>query len=192
LVLKTNQLGRDRSNPLSQLDAGRTKFRAGVPPCKNRPDYSVDRWAHAAAQPCGRNSPPCDPYGVGCVRRVQQKAISFKLIKMNLHHTAALALLGWYLMVPPNSGGSRKPLDLNAPLSTWEKSESYDSKAECEDARSTRISERQDKSDEIKSRKTRQILQRAIEQLQHGQCISADDPRLEGPGETSQQQSKMP
>lgn len=102
-------------------------------------------------------------------------------MKMKLHHAAALAFAGWYLMIAPHPGGMRKPFDFNAPLSKWDKSESYDSKADCEQARSTRISERQDKSDEIKSRKTKHILQHAIEGLQHGQCISADDPRLKGP-----------
>jgi hypothetical protein len=100
---------------------------------------------------------------------------------MKLHHAATLALFGWYLMVAPHNGGALKPFDYHAPLSTWEKSASYDSKADCEKARSTRISERQDKSDEIKSRKTKRILQHAIEGLQHGQCVSADDPRLKGP-----------
>ncbi len=101
-------------------------------------------------------------------------------MKMKLHHAATLALLVWYLMIAPHHGSMLKPFDFNAPLSKWEKSESYDSKADCEQARSTRISQRQDKSDEIKSRKTKRILQHAIDGLQHGQCVSADDPRLKG------------
>ena len=99
---------------------------------------------------------------------------------MKLHPAATLAL-GWYLMIAPHPGGIRKPYDFNAPLSKWEQSESYDSKDECEKARSTRISQRQDKYDEINSRQTKRILQHAIDGLQHGQCISADDPRLKGP-----------
>ena len=78
---------------------------------------------------------------------------------MKPHHAATLALLGWYLMIAPHPGGILKPYDFNAPLSQWQQSESYDSKADCEQARSTRISQRQDKSDEIKSWKTKRILQ---------------------------------
>jgi hypothetical protein len=99
---------------------------------------------------------------------------------MKPHHAATLAL-SWYLMIAPHPGGVLKPYDFNAPLSKWQQSESYDSKADCEQARGTRISQRQDKSDEITSRKTKRILQHAIDGLQHGQCISADDPRLKGP-----------
>jgi hypothetical protein len=102
-------------------------------------------------------------------------------MKMTPRRAATIALLGWYLMIAPRNGGILKPFDFNAPLSKWEQGETYASKADCEKARSTQISERQDKSEEIKSRKTKRILQHAIEGLQHGQCVSADDPRLKAP-----------
>ena len=35
---------------------------------------------------------------------------------MKPRHAAALALVGWFLMIPPNTGGSR---DEGAPLSKW-------------------------------------------------------------------------
>ncbi len=100
---------------------------------------------------------------------------------MKPRHATTLALLGWYLMIAPHPGGILKPFDFNAPLSKWGQSGNYDSKADCENARTSQISQRQDKSDEIKSRKTKRILQHAIDGLQHGQCVSADDPRLKGP-----------
>jgi hypothetical protein len=34
-------------------------------------------------------------------------------------HAAALALVGWYLMVPPPVIHSSVPVDLDAPLSKW-------------------------------------------------------------------------
>jgi hypothetical protein len=49
---------------------------------------------------------------------------------MKTHHTAALALVGWYLMTPPL--GPNGSIDPNAPLSRWEEFEGYDSAAACE------------------------------------------------------------
>jgi hypothetical protein len=51
---------------------------------------------------------------------------------MKLHHTAALALVGWYLMVPPPVLHSSVPVDLDAPLSKWRIFSIHDSAAECE------------------------------------------------------------
>jgi hypothetical protein len=42
---------------------------------------------------------------------------------MVFHHTAALALVGWYLMVPTmkaNDQGDPTTLSLNAPISEWD------------------------------------------------------------------------
>jgi len=50
---------------------------------------------------------------------------------MKVRHAAAFALMGWYLMVPPNQ------IDFpNAPVSEWEHHASYDTAKECESARS--------------------------------------------------------
>jgi hypothetical protein len=38
---------------------------------------------------------------------------------MKPSHAAALALVGWYLMVPPPVFHSSMPVDLDAPLSKW-------------------------------------------------------------------------
>ncbi|MGA7762676.1 MAG: hypothetical protein WCA59_13100 [Candidatus Binataceae bacterium] len=48
---------------------------------------------------------------------------------MNAGHVAALALVGWYLMLPPiRPDGS---VNANAPLSKWETSNSYNTADEC-------------------------------------------------------------
>jgi hypothetical protein len=49
---------------------------------------------------------------------------------MNLRHTAALALAGWYLMIPPIYDDNR--IHLEAPLSQWTVIKSFDSAKECE------------------------------------------------------------
>jgi hypothetical protein len=46
---------------------------------------------------------------------------------MKLRHAAALALVGWYLMVPPST-------DEGAPLGHWKVAASYDSASACEEA----------------------------------------------------------
>jgi hypothetical protein len=112
------------------------------------------------------------------VRRVQQNGFLQNAMKMKLHHTAALALLGWYLMLAPHQSNRSKPFNFDAPLSKWQQGESYDSKAECEKIRRTQVSDRQDKYEAVKSRRTKQVLRRAIDRLQHGQCVAADDLRL--------------
>ena len=43
---------------------------------------------------------------------------------MKPRHAAALALVGWYLMVPP-------PDNLTAPISAWEVAASYDTGKHC-------------------------------------------------------------
>jgi mono/diheme cytochrome c family protein len=51
---------------------------------------------------------------------------------MNLRHAAALALVGWYLMVPLNNAGQ---VDPHAPLSSWHQWSAYDTAAQCEAAK---------------------------------------------------------
>ena len=53
--------------------------------------------------------------------------------RMNLRHAAALALVGWYLMIPPPmdlSDGSVVP-DLSAPLSRWLAREPFRTADDC-------------------------------------------------------------
>jgi hypothetical protein len=52
---------------------------------------------------------------------------------MNFRHAAALALAGWYLMLPPWSSPSK--FDDKAPLNQWEQANAYDSAAVCEKSR---------------------------------------------------------
>jgi hypothetical protein len=68
---------------------------------------------------------------------------------MNLRHTAALALVGWYLMIPPSiepdlSSDAKVQANLNnppafefddkAPLSRWEIDKSFDRDDDCQQA----------------------------------------------------------
>jgi hypothetical protein len=48
---------------------------------------------------------------------------------MKPRHAAALALVGWYLMVPPRvyNAGNMLHIEIKAPLSKWERWGSFDS-----------------------------------------------------------------
>jgi hypothetical protein len=58
---------------------------------------------------------------------------------MKLRHAAVLALVGWFLMVPPYVGppypkSRNRHFDFNAPLNQWDRRGYFNSQDECEDA----------------------------------------------------------
>ena len=93
---------------------------------------------------------------------------------MNLRHAAALALVGWYLMIPPmyfvaslckcprpEDGTYVEP---HAPLVRWQKWKLYNSGSACESARAAGVVEKYWKG--------------RIKGDIYGRCIENDDPRL--------------
>jgi hypothetical protein len=55
---------------------------------------------------------------------------------MNLRHAAALALVGWYLMMPPpRTVGDHFETNFYAPLSKWTMIRRFDLQPQCEAAR---------------------------------------------------------
>ena len=58
---------------------------------------------------------------------------------MTRRHAAASALLGWYLLLPPDVG---KPLpDTSLPLAMWKRAAELGSLPDCEQARKTAIAD---------------------------------------------------
>ena len=84
---------------------------------------------------------------------------------MNLRHAAALALVGWYLMVPPLDRQSPDEFNADAPLGHWQTIGSYDTASECEDTAARLV--KNNEKDSLKH-----------ERLLHGSCVASDDPRL--------------
>ena len=86
---------------------------------------------------------------------------------MRLRHTGALALVGWYLLVPPTSRDH--PMgNVNAPLTQWAKRPTiYRDKKECEHVL--------DQHRRLSNAKNKQLTVRFYKQAQ---CIPTDDPRL--------------
>src|SRR5215469_8784673 len=105
---------------------------------------------------------------------------------MKSRHAAALALVGWYLLVPPHpSATSVQNYDLNAPLAQWGIFRAFDTAAECEEARADLIKPQPSPSEMANIQlppgtklMTGKQLEDFIEYQSHAQCLSSDDPRL--------------
>jgi len=100
---------------------------------------------------------------------------------MTLRKAAALALVGWYLMMPPWG-------KLNAPLSEWVVYQSFDSAENCAAARKVLV----DYLANYKGMAMTLITQSGGNLQFDGSvatCIATDDPRLK---ETGQSNSAVP
>ena len=86
---------------------------------------------------------------------------------MSIRHAAALALVGWYMMMPPT--GRDYPMgNVDAPLTQWKKRATvYRDQAECEHV-----------LDRIRRNTNAKNKQTAVRYYKQAQCVSADDPRL--------------
>ncbi len=86
---------------------------------------------------------------------------------MKPRHAAALALVGWYLMIPPVG-------DTSTPLARWVHVGSYDTATECETTRLKLA------NDTLKGTPAPNGLTRTqtIDLATDSQCIETDDPRL--------------
>jgi hypothetical protein len=105
---------------------------------------------------------------------------------MNLRHAAMLALVGWYLMVPPYNDNF--VVNTHAPLSQWQVFQAYDDAFACNAVQAQGM---KTASDKLKHRekhvheyppgtayRDRFIAQQW--QYLDSQCIASDDPRLKG------------
>ncbi len=92
---------------------------------------------------------------------------------MNLRHAAALALVGWYLMIPPTRGTPAEIL-YYASLSEWEIGQVWDSKAECENTLKEITKDAQHDSDQY----TNGDCAVTVGQFANGRCMASDDSRL--------------
>jgi hypothetical protein len=97
---------------------------------------------------------------------------------MNAHHADALALVGWYLMVPGES--------TTDPLTKWRIYRSYDTAAECQIAIEAHLDvlrhHEQDHS-RFKALTPQERMNEATKEADweyefSAQCIASDDPRL--------------
>jgi hypothetical protein len=92
---------------------------------------------------------------------------------MKLRHTAVLALVGWYLFMPP-PGKSGINGEKTAPLSEWGTESIWysDSLADCEGFKAGVVESLRDPRAKLAHRK------QAISRGEAAQCIATEDPRL--------------
>jgi hypothetical protein len=101
---------------------------------------------------------------------------------MNLRHAAALALVGWYLLMPPIvMEGEKAKVDGRVPLSQlYHDDRVYQTESECEEenAKLRAIAESHKNwigpSGSVAAANDRYVL------LTNQRCIANDDPRLKG------------
>ena len=97
---------------------------------------------------------------------------------MKPRHAAALALVGWYLMVPPILSNGPSPSIVDArvgvekPLSEWDVQDTFDSATECKRARQTLTAKTVANDPNLRA-----LLEKADSLAQ---CVATDDPRLKG------------
>lgn len=85
---------------------------------------------------------------------------------MHIRHTAALALVGWYLMMPPPDRGDRKFPDESASMTEWTQLVAFDTAKECE-AYKLEYHERLERKDKARA-----------EYENSASCIESTDPRF--------------
>ncbi|MGO9056161.1 MAG: hypothetical protein ACLQU2_02055 [Candidatus Binataceae bacterium] len=105
---------------------------------------------------------------------------------MKLRHAAALALVGWYLLISPTT--DQNQADLEAPLSKWQNAGSFDSASDCEAIRRRVTKDLWSEKDQLEWRFRLKDIKRSghspvsyseyAKRLQGAQCVSSDDPRL--------------
>jgi hypothetical protein len=91
---------------------------------------------------------------------------------MKPRHAATLALVGWYLLVPPVTDNEEKGVraGIHNPISQWHVSASYDTAKECERSRAQHFN--------IGQEQHRAGHRAVASALMATSCIATDDPRL--------------
>jgi hypothetical protein len=106
---------------------------------------------------------------------------------MNLRHTAALALVAWYLIKPPVEscfGALNGHRCAEVALTKWEIQDTFDSRDRCE----THLAHVKEKGQSYTSQYLRNeptakrvdFYQADLMTWDAAQCIASDDPRLKG------------
>jgi hypothetical protein len=99
-----------------------------------------------------------------CGRQAKEKEVKPR-------HAAALALVGWYLIIPssmlPTATAHKEP------FRRWQIVRGFDSADDCEDFRS-------DFFERSRQRHGLNVLEPAYRDYMFVECIATDDPRLKG------------
>jgi hypothetical protein len=91
---------------------------------------------------------------------------------MKTRHAAALALVGWYLMMP--APARETFMEVTPPIGHWDRLGSYDSEKDCDHASDEMYHTSERAGFEMKGVNPEDVRR----SWALAQCISADDPRL--------------
>jgi hypothetical protein len=114
---------------------------------------------------------------------------ALQIVRMKSCHATALALVGWYLIVPPvyQTDDGNLLIGVGKALSDWTVAATYDSAVECQqDMTSMTSTARPQTKGPFMVRIPTEGLSKNDQQpiieliLRHAHCIAADDPRLKG------------
>ena len=83
--------------------------------------------------------------------------------------TAALALAGWYLMIP--SSGLPPNVSYKQPLRKWQIVRSFDNAEDCQDSLDEFF-------EQSRQKKSVDMLEPAYRDFMFAECVASDDPRL--------------
>jgi hypothetical protein len=86
---------------------------------------------------------------------------------MKLRHTAAVALVGWFLITPPPQTNGH--YDTSAPLSQWKIEGGAGTRKECEETQAF-----------LSSSALKEKRPSDLEAARDAKCVPMDDPRLLG------------
>jgi hypothetical protein len=99
---------------------------------------------------------------------------------MNPRHAAALALVSWYTMAPPIGRGSL--VELNSPLSAWDRLGTFDTERECQEMLATMkthpLTDAMVRETQEQSHNTTLSPKQYNIRLHATLCVEAADPRL--------------
>jgi hypothetical protein len=104
---------------------------------------------------------------------------------MTIRHTAPLLLMGWILIVPPDSTVPHS-VDSSAPISRWSHITEFDNATDCQTAvetlkrRNPEFPRRLDPTGKLRRFQKRQPAdpQLAHARVTNATCVAADDPRI--------------
>lgn len=109
-----------------------------------------------------------------CPRFVGRAAVCLNWLSMKPHHAAAIALVGWYLMLPPSGSSPAGVISvrIDAPMSEWSNFAAYDTASACEKERLAYQSQRLNTADHPREAAA------AKWSFDSSLCIASDDPRI--------------
>ena len=113
----------------------------------------------------------------------------------NRIHPIAIALVGWYLMLPPATGQQGLPrLMVNAPIAVWTIAESFDTSKACERELDVRRSNFEQIYKNVNHNNAGAEFRSGLylEAANSAACVATDDPRLRGEGARDAESDRSP